>query len=220
MGAGWGRGAAPRRKQIVASGSGRSGLLLMRKTLASFQLVALPSSNLAHNQDKRWLIIKYLVGFPWPVAVIDCPPVICITSRDFGFGYSDLVSDSVDYCVSLGTWPTFLLIRVDSLHNVINWILGTCLPENLDWPQLGCLLFHVYLVTWSPVGQLAAVKVSAFHVTWFLHLQTGGFVRLHTKSYFNEHMFRALIEWRFIRKYDFLFHQSLISRKEPLSYCE
>jgi len=124
MGAGWGRGAAPRRKQIVASGSGRSGLLLMRKTLASFQLVALPSSNLAHNQDKRWLIIKYLVGFPWPVAVIDCPPVICITSRDFGFGYSDLVSDSVDYCVSLGTWPTFLLIRVDSLHNVINWILG------------------------------------------------------------------------------------------------
>jgi len=63
----------------------------MRKTLASFQLVALPSSNLAHNQDKRWLIIKYLVGFPWPVAVIDCPPVICnkpgLWIRVFGFGF-------------------------------------------------------------------------------------------------------------------------------------
>jgi len=92
----------------------------MRKTFASFQLVALPSSNSAHNQDKRWLIIKYLVGFPWPVAVIDWPPVICITSRDFG-SLLDSQYDlgPVDYRVTWYPWQG-LLIRVDSLHNVIN----------------------------------------------------------------------------------------------------
>jgi len=92
----------------------------MRKTFASFQLVALPSSNSAHNQDKRWLIIKYLVGFPWPVAVIDWPPVICITSRDFALLLdSEYDLGPVDYRVTWYPWQG-LLIRVDSLHNVIN----------------------------------------------------------------------------------------------------